>query len=219
MRVHVLLFAALREAVGAKELFLELRSGASVQDALAVLGSEHPALDKFRGRVLVSVNREHRSLETPLSDGDEIAILPPVSGGSGSVRVQVEPLSLDALLAEVQSPDCGGIVTFTGAVRSVSRGQRIDHLEYEAYEPMALRELERIRAEVRSRWPEVRLAIAHRLGRLELGEAAVVIVAASPHRADAFDACRYAIDTLKKTVPIWKKEFGEEGSCWVEENP
>ena len=219
MRVHVLLFAALREAVGAKELFLELEAGASVADVLTALESDHPVLGKFRGRVLVSVNREHRSTDAPLKDGDEVAILPPVSGGSGSVRVQVEPLSLDALLAEVRSPGCGGIVSFTGVVRDVSRDQRIDHLEYEAYEPMAVRELERIRAEAQTRWPKVRLAVAHRLGRLEVGEAAVVIVAAAPHRPDAFDACRYTIDTLKKTVPIWKKEFGEEGSCWVEENP
>jgi molybdopterin synthase catalytic subunit len=219
MRVRVLLFAALREAVGAKELFLEVDAGSDVQGALERLESEHPVLDRYRGRVLVSVNRERVPLDTPLGEGDEIAVLPPVSGGSGTVRVQAEPLSLDALLAEVQGPGCGGIVTFTGVVRDFSRGQRIDHLEYEAYEPMALQELERIRDEVRQRWPEVRLAIAHRLGRLEIGEPAVQIVAAAPHRVEAFEACRHTIDALKKNVPIWKKEFGEEGSVWVEENP
>jgi molybdopterin synthase catalytic subunit len=219
MRVRVLLFAALREAVGAKELFLEVGDGACVQDALDQLETEHPVLEKYRGRVLVSVNRERLSMDTPLHEGDEVAVLPPVSGGSGTVRVQAEPLSLDALLAEVQQPGSGGVVTFTGVVRDFSRGQRIDHLEYEAYEPMALQELEKIREDVRLRWPEVNLAIAHRLGRLEIGEAAVVIAASAPHRVEAFEACRHAIDSLKRNVPIWKKEFGEEGSVWIEENP
>jgi molybdopterin synthase catalytic subunit len=219
MRVHVLLFAALREAVGAKDLFLELSRGARVEDVLSALEAEHPVVAKYRGRLLVSVNGERRPLESPLGEGDEVALLPPVSGGSGGARVQAEPLSLDALLAEVRSPECGGIVTFTGAVREVSRGHRIDHLEYEAYEPMAVREMERICDQVRRRWPGVRLSMAHRVGRLELGEAAVMIAASAPHRGEAFDACRYAIDTLKKTVPIWKKEFGTEGAYWVEENP
>jgi molybdopterin synthase catalytic subunit len=165
------------------------------------------------------VNRERRPLETSLASGDEVALLPPVSGGSGSVRIQSQPLSLDALLEEVRSPACGGIVTFTGVVRDESRGHRIDHLEYESYEPMAVKEMERIGAEVSRRWPEVRLVVAHRVGRLEIGDAAVMIVAAAPHRAEAFEACRFTIDTLKQTVPIWKKEFGEDGAYWVEETP
>ena len=217
--MRVLLFAALREALGQKELALELPEGATVGDLLGALESRHGALGAFWGRVLVAVNRERSREDRALAEGDEVALLPPVSGGVGPVRLQASPLSLDDLLDEVRSPECGGIVTFTGVVRNLSRGQRIDHLEYEAYEPMAQRELERIRAEVAERWPDVRLALAHRLGRLELGDAAVAIVAAAPHRAEAFEACRYAIDTLKRSVPIWKKEFSEEGTYWVEENP
>jgi molybdopterin synthase catalytic subunit len=219
MRIRVLLFAALREAVGEKELFLEVPDGASLQELLTELESTHPQVGPFRDHVLVSVNRERRPLETSLASGDEVALLPPVSGGSGSVRIQSQPLSLDALLEEVRSPACGGIVTFTGVVRDESRGHRIDHLEYESYEPMAVKEMERIGAEVSRRWPEVRLVVAHRVGRLEIGDAAVMIVAAAPHRAEAFEACRFTIDTLKQTVPIWKKEFGEDGAYWVEETP
>jgi molybdopterin synthase catalytic subunit len=133
--------------------------------------------------------------------------------------VQAAPLSLDALLAEVSHPGCGGVVTFTGVVRDHSRGQGIDHLEYEAYVPMAEREMERILDEAAERWPEVRLALSHRIGSLAIGDAAVMVAAAAPHRPEAFLACRFAIDTLKQTVPIWKKEFSQEGSYWVEENP
>jgi molybdopterin synthase catalytic subunit len=126
---------------------------------------------------------------------------------------------MDALQAEVSGPTMGGVVTFTGIVRNQARGAEIEHLEYEAYVPMAESELRKITDAVAARWPQVRLALAHRVGRLEIGEAAVMIAAAAPHRAEAFEACRFAIDTLKKTVPIWKKEFATNGAYWVEENP
>jgi molybdopterin synthase catalytic subunit len=127
--------------------------------------------------------------------------------------------ALDALMAEVTGPDAGGIVTFIGAVRNHARGQTIDHLEYEAYGPMAEREMRAIAAEAAERWPGARVAMAHRVGTLAIGDAAVMIVAAAAHRAEAFDACRFTIDTLKQRVPIWKKEFAESGVYWVEENP
>ena len=154
-----------------------------------------------------------------MRDGDEIALLPPMSGGSQRPWVQSAPLSMDALLAEVTGPDCGGLVTFTGVVRNHSRGEAIEHLEYEAYAPMAEKELRKILDSAAERWPDVRLAVSHRIGRLAIGDAAVMIAAAAPHRGEAFAACRFTIDTLKKTVPIWKKEFAEGGSYWVEENP
>jgi molybdopterin synthase catalytic subunit len=213
------MFAGLREAAGRKELALELSEGASLAAALERVAGEVPVVERYRGRLVVSVNERPAAPDTVLGDGDEIALLPPMSGGSDRVRLQASPLSLDALLALVRGPDCGGEVTFTGVVRDHSRGERIRHLEYEAYEPMALRELQAIEAQVAARWPGVRIAIAHRIGHLEIGEAAVMIAAVAPHRAQAFEACRFAIDTLKATVPIWKKEFGESGACWVEENP
>ena len=219
MRVRVLLFAALREAVGQKQLDLELPADATLAELMVRLEREYELLARYRGRLLVSLNEERAPLETQLGEGDEIALLPPVSGGSERAWIDAQPLSMDALLAEVSAPTMGGVVTFTGIVRNQARGSEIDHLEYEAYAPMAERELRKITDEVAERWPQVRLALAHRIGRLAIGEAAVMIAAAAPHRAEAFLACRFAIDTLKKTVPIWKKEFATSGAYWVEENP
>jgi molybdopterin synthase catalytic subunit len=219
MRIRVLLFAGLREAVGRKELLLELRADTAMRECMAEIEKQLPIVASYRGRLLVSLNERRADMAAVLQDGDEVALLPPMSGGSDRPWVRAAPLSLDELLAEVQGPACGGIVTFTGVVRNLSRGQSIRHLEYEAYVPMAEREMRAIANQVRERWPEVRLAMSHRIGRLEIGEPAVMIAAAAPHRAAAFEACRFAIDTLKRTAPIWKKEFAENGAYWVEENP
>lgn len=219
MRVRLLLFAGLREAVGKKEHLLELEDESSLGEVLARAAHVFPPLERYRGRLLVTLNEDRAEFDAVVRDGDEVALLPPLSGGGTRPWLQSAPLSLDALIAEVSSPECGGVVTFTGVVRDHSRGQRIEYLEYEAYEPMAEKELRKIVASARERWPEVQLALAHRIGRLEIGDAAVMIAAAAPHRAQAFEACRFAIDTLKETVPIWKKEFAASGSYWVEENP
>jgi molybdopterin synthase catalytic subunit/molybdopterin converting factor small subunit len=219
MRVRLLLFAGLREAIGKKEHLLECDEGAHVSDVLARAGREFPVIESYRGRLVVSLNQERAAEGDAVGDGDEIALLPPMSGGSAGVHLAAKPLSLDDLLAEVSGPDCGGEATFTGRVRNHSRGESIDHLEYEAYEPMAEAEMRKITDEVARRWPDVRIAMAHRIGRLEIGDAAVMIATAAPHRAEALEACRFAIDTLKQTVPIWKKEFGESGATWIEENP
>jgi molybdopterin synthase catalytic subunit len=218
MRVRLLLFAGVREAVGSKEVLLEAPDGARLGGVIEAAEAALPVLARWRGRLVVSLNESRSPLDAVVQDGDEIALLPPVSGG-GLVALRSAPLSLDELVAEVRSPACGGIVTFTGVVRDHSRGQAIEHLEYEAYEPMAEAEMRRIANEVRARWPEARVAMTHRVGRLEIGEPAVMIAVAAPHRAEAFEACRFAIDALKRSVPIWKKEFGVEGTYWVEENP
>ncbi len=194
-------------------------SGLSLADLLARAEQEIPEIARYRGRLLVSLNQERAPMESLVRDGDEVAFLPPMSGGNARPWLQAAPLSMDVLIDEVRGDDAGGVVTFTGNVRDHSRGQAIDHLEYEAYEPMAEGEMRKIAAQVTERWPEARVAIAHRVGRLAIGEAAVMIAAAAPHRAEAFEACRFAIDTLKQTVPIWKKEFAKDGSYWVEENP
>ncbi len=154
-----------------------------------------------------------------LRDGDEVAFLPPVSGGEGTCTLSEVPLDVASVVAKVEGPAMGGIVTFVGAVRDEARGRSIRHLEYEAYPPMAEREMEKIADEAARRWPGSRVAIAHRAGHLEVGELAVVVAAAAPHRAEAFAACRFAIDTLKETVPIWKKEVATDGEYWVDDRP
>jgi molybdopterin synthase catalytic subunit len=219
MRVRVLLFAALREAVGQKQIDLELPADATLAELLTRMERDYDVLARYRGRLLVTLNEERMPRETQLGEGDEVALLPPVSGGAVRPWVDAQPLSMDALLAEVNGPAMGGVVTFTGIVRNQARGAEIDHLEYEAYAPMAEKEMRKIVEAVTARWPQVKLALSHRVGRLAIGEAAVMIAAAAPHRAEAFEACRFAIDTLKKTVPIWKKEFATSGAYWVEENP
>jgi MoaE-MoaD fusion protein len=221
MQVTVRLFGSIREATGAKERVVTLPDGARLSDLRALLAREHPAFELMGERLRGSVNLEIVSSETPLADGDEVAFLPPVSGGAGSGRCSLSARALDvgAVVARVAGPDTGGIVTFVGTVRDASRGREIRHLEYEAYPQMAEREMERIADEAAARWPGVRVAMAHRTGHLAIGEMAVVVVAAAPHRPEAFTAARYAIDTLKERVPIWKKEVAIDGESWVEEHP
>jgi molybdopterin synthase catalytic subunit len=219
MRVTVKLFGAVREAVGEKELSVQLEPGASVAELRRLLARDHPIFDRFAGRLAVAVNQETASEGAGLRDGDEVAFLPPVAGGAGDCWMSERPLDVGAVVARVSGPGVGGLVVFLGAVRDQARGREIEHLEYEAYAGMAEREMTKIAAEAGRRWPGARVAIAHRTGRLEIGELAVVVAAGAPHRAEAFAACRFAIDTLKQTVPIWKKEFATDGEYWVDERP
>ena len=218
MNVSVLLFGSLREAAGAKELAVSLPEGATVAALTALLARDHAAFARLPGRVRVSVNYEVVEESRALRDGDEVAYLPPVSGGGGRCRISERPLEPEAVAALVAGPDCGGLVSFSGAVRDRSRGRSIRHLEYEAYPGMAEAEMERICGEAAELWPGARVAIAHRVGRLAIGELAVVVCAAAPHRDAAFAAARYAIDVLKERVPIWKKEVATDGEYWVEEH-
>ena len=200
MRVTVKLFGPLREAVGAGELPVELAEGSSLGALRERLAAEHPAIAELDRRLRVAVNLEIASDDPALHEGDEVALLPPVSGGSGRCRLLSTPLEVDAVAQRVAGPDAGGVVTFVGAVRDRSRGKRIEHLEYEAYPELAIREMERIAEEAAQRWPGTRVAIDHRSG------------------AEAFLACRYAIDELKQRVPIWKKEVATDGASWVDEH-
>ena len=219
MQLVVKLFGPVREAVGAREFPIALAEGGTLQDLRDLLARDHPVFDQLGDRLAAAVNFNIVSPDAVLRDGDEVALLPPVAGGSGACRISDQPLDVDAVVAKVSGSGMGGIVTFLGAVRDEARGQAIRHLEYEAYPGMAEREMDKIVAEVAERWPGTRLAIAHRVGQLAVGELAVVIAAAAPHRPEAFEACRYAIDTLKETVPIWKKEFATDGECWVDDHP
>jgi molybdopterin synthase catalytic subunit len=219
MRITVKLFGAAREAAGSKELSLELPGDARVGDVWAQLVAEYPALEAFENRLAVSVNLEISSRDVQLEDADEVAFLPPVSGGAGNCSLTHGPIDVGRVVSRVSGPGMGGIVTFVGAVRNRARGRDIRHLEYESDPEMAEREMDRIAAQAAERWPATKVAIAHRAGHLEIGDIAVVVVAAAPHRAEAFEACRFAIDTLKQTVPIWKKEVATDGEYWVEEHP
>ena len=216
MQIQVLYFAVFRERLGKDSELLDVPPGATVATAVAMLLARHPGIATLRGHFRVARNQAFAEQDEALTDGDELALIPPVAGGHAPyVRVCAEPLSLDRCLAQVASPDAGGIVTFTGMVRRQSRGQQIDHLEYEAYGEMARKEMERLIAELEGEIPGVRLAVEHRVGRLEIGELAVVIAASAPHRAEAFTACRAMIDRLKERVPIWKKEVSTDGAEWV----
>ncbi|MDQ7029454.1 MAG: molybdopterin converting factor subunit 1 [Ardenticatenia bacterium] len=223
MQVSVRLFAAYRETTGTSELELQLDEGATVRDAWHVLVNRFPGLATFRHRVVGAVNAQYVSLDTPLRDGDEVAFIPPVAGGEHGedyFAVVTDPIDEAALRARVSDPGAGAVLTFVGTTRNQTGERRVEYLEYEAYEPLALRQMERIADEIRTRWPEVKgIAIVHRIGRLEIGEASIAIAVSSPHRATAFAACRYAIDRAKESLPIWKKEVWEGGQEWLEEGP
>jgi len=204
--VRVRLFAGLRERAGYGERQLE---------GVERVADVWPALDlgEEPGGLLYAVNREYAERERELNDGDEVALIPPVSGGAFLVTEQ--PLSLDAVVAEVADERAGAIATFTGTVRRQSRGREVNHLEYEAYTEMAEEVMAKLAAELAGEHDLCAIAIHHRVGRLEIGEASVVIAVSAPHRQDALAACREAIDRLKETVPLWKKEAYEGGEEWI----
>jgi len=206
MRVSVKLFAGLRERAGWSERDVGgVERVADVWPALA-LGDEPEGL-------LYAVNKEYADRDHRLADGDEVALIPPVSGGA--FRLTAEPLSLDAVVDEVRSEQAGAIATFTGTTRLQSRGRTVLHLDYEAYEEMAEQVMAQIAADLKGRYDLCEIAIHHRTGRVEIGEASVVIAVSAPHRQDALAACKDAIDFLKDQVPLWKKEFYEGGEEWI----
>jgi molybdopterin synthase catalytic subunit len=206
MRVTVRLFAGLRERAGTSSFELEdVGRVADVWPRLE-LGDEPPGL-------LYAVNREYVERDRELADGDEVALIPPVSGGS--FRLVDGPLDVAAVLREVESPDAGAIASFVGTVRRRSRERDVLHLDYEAYEEMAEEMLDRLGADLTERHGLAAVAIHHRLGHVEIGEASVVIAVSAAHRAAALDACREAIETLKSEIPLWKKEVYEGGEEWI----
>jgi molybdopterin converting factor subunit 1 len=224
MQVKVLFFGVLKEMAGRASEALELAEGATLGDLLERYENEVPKLKQYRGSIALSVNQEYAAASRPLKNGDEVGLLPPVSGGSEapmSSRVAMVRTKIDvaALSQGIRRQDDGAVAVFEGVVRSQTRGRRTLYLDYEAYEPMALKQLRELADQALEKFPVRELAIVHRLGRLELGETSVAIVVASAHRGAAFDACRWIIDTLKKTVPIWKKEYFEDGAVWADGEP
>lgn len=222
MRVRVLFFGRLKEIVGRAEDHVDLPDGARVEDVFARYGQAHPRLAEFRSSVVASVNEEFATWSLALNAGDEVAFLPPVSGGSDAAvaddifELVHAAIRLEPLIARVKQAHDGAVVTFDGIVRNHSGCRPTRYLDYEAYEPMALEKMRAIGATIRERFAVDRIAIVHRLGRLEIGETSVLIAVSAAHRGVAFDACRFAIDTLKRSVPIWKKEYFADGAVWAE---
>lgn len=230
MQVKVVYFGVLRDLAGREQEAVELNNGARLADLYSELQRRLTGLEKFAGSIALSVNYEYASLDTPLRDGDEVALLPPVSGGSGSpgdattakqshAQIVREPIDAERIASEMKAPEDGAVIVFDGIVRNHSRGRRTLYLEYSAYEPMATAELEKLAQSALANFAVRDVRIVHRLGRLEIGESSVVIVVTSPHRAAALDAARWIIDTLKKTVPIWKKEYFADGAVWADGEP
>jgi molybdopterin synthase catalytic subunit len=215
--VTVLYFAVAREAAGIDSEPLT-GAPATVGDLRALLAERHPALARVLPRCRLAVNQEFAGDGDPVPEGAEVAVIPPVAGGSGRFRVVDRPLDLAEAVDAVAGPERGGLVTFRGDVRGESHGRRVLRLDYEAYVPMAERKLAEIGRAVGEEHGAL-LAIFHRVGSLSPGEAAVVIAAAAPHRAPAFRACEAAIDWLKRDAPIWKREVYEDGTEWVGMRP
>jgi len=229
MQVHILPFGVLKDWLGASSSTIELHEGATVGDLLANL-SDRPSgpAAALRG-IAVSVNAEYARAAHVLRDGDEVGLLPPVSGGATPAADASQPsvitaltrenIDADHLIAAAKRGEDGAVVIFDGIVRNHTRDRQTLYLEYEAYEEMALKQMDSLSHEARTRFGVRHVTLVHRLGRLNVGETSVLIVVASAHRAQAFDACRWLIDTLKKTVPIWKKETFEDGVVWAAGEP
>jgi MoaE-MoaD fusion protein len=210
VRVTVRLFAGLRERAGTARRELELPSGAAVGDVWPPLD-----LGDEPGGLVYAVNRQYVDRDRELADGDEVALIPPVSGGAGTFRLTEDPIDLAAVIAEVEDERAGAIATFLGTVRAESRGRRVIRLEYEAYEGMAETVMADLAKELSGKYELCGVAITHRVGVCEIGEASVAIAVSAPHRQDALAACAEAIDRLKDTVPLWKKEVYEGGEEWI----
>ena len=214
--VRMLFFAHLQDVAGSHELALALPDEATVETAADALAKRNPRLDRLLSQARVAVNAEFAEASTLLHDGDEMAWMPPMSGGVQPLPLLIqEPIDLPSLSRTVEAPGYGAVVTFAGNVRDNARGRNVLYLEYEGYAPLAEKQLRTLIAEAETRWA-VQCAVQHRIGRLEIGECSVGVAVAAAHRGEAFEACRWLMDTLKETVPIWKREFFEGGDHWVE---
>jgi MoaE-MoaD fusion protein len=229
MQIRVLFWGRLKDIFGRGAESVELRSGASVRDLVAHYQRRSPEMAQWMSSLAIAVNQRYAPLDTELKSGDEVALLPPVSGGSSAaaqdgsgqeprihVRIVQEAIDAEKIISHLKRGDDGAVVVFEGTVRNQTRGRETLYLDYEAYEPMALREMQSLARQALEKFQIRDVALVHRLGRLEIGEISVLIVVVSAHRAAAFEACRWLIDTLKRTVPVWKKEHFADGAVWAD---
>jgi MoaD family protein len=221
--ITVRLFAVMKDRVGRDELMVAAPNG-TVADLIMQISREYPALTDIlaQGRIAISVNHEFAKPDAPVRDGDEVALMPPFSGGAGgAVRIQKEPFNCDREIDRLKrsSAAIGGIVTFLGTTRDISRGKAVSKLEFEHYPGMAEKKLSEIRERAIREFGVVDVTIIHRVGTIPVGENIVLVIVAAGHRDEAFRACRFCIDELKRIAPIWKKETTPEGEVWVEEHP
>jgi len=235
MRVRVRYLGMLKELAGHDGEVIEIRDGARLSDLYSELQQRIPRLADFHRAIALAVNYEYSSPEALLAENDEVAVIPPVSGGKTSdepstaetalplisehARIVKDVIKTAPILKAIKHPEDGAVAVFDGIVRNNSRGRATLFLEYTAYEPMALREMEALARQALGRFPVRDVRLVHRLGRLPIGESSVYIAVAAAHRAAAFDACRWLIDSLKTRVPIWKKEFFEDGAIWADGEP
>ncbi len=223
VRVRVLFFGAAREIVGHDEVEMEIRAPANAASAFEEIKASYPELRRFGRSLLFAVNQEYAPVDREVREGDELAVFPPVSGGAEEeaeskdfFELTTDAIDVGEVARRVVPPECGATVTLDGYVREWTRGRRTLYLVYEAYPQMALSEMRRLGREAHDRFEIKHIGIVHRTGRLEIGETSVVISTSAPHRRAAFEACEWVIKELKRTVPIWKKEFYEDGEVWVE---
>jgi len=218
MKIRVLFFGLAHDLTGFGEERVELPEGGRLGDLWSSYQARFPRLVPMTDSLVTAVNQEIADRSRPLQDGDEVAFLPPVSGGAPEdfYRITRETIRTHDLARDMKAPEDGAAVIFEGIVRNHSQGRRTLYLQYEAYEPMAIRQMQEIGRELKEKFSIDRIGMIHRVGRLEIGETSVAIIVTSAHRRAAFEACHYAIDRLKQTVPIWKKEFFEDGAVWAE---
>ncbi len=220
MNINVRLFAGLHDLLGQRQITLQLAEGATVSQLRDQLCAEYPAVTPFVPTLICAVDEEYVPPEHQLHDGDEVALIPPVSGGAegddGLFQVTTETLEPQRLVDAVRKDESGAVALFYGIARNHSEGRRVRALEYDAYPSMAERKLREVADEVRARWPITDIGVLHRIGRLAIGETSLLVAVSASHRAEAFEACHYAVDRIKEIVPIWKKEIWEDGEgTWV----
>lgn len=221
MNVKVRLYAGLSELLGTRELTLKLDEAATAADLRDQLSREYPAVTPFLSTLVCAIDEEFVPWDQRLRDGDDVALIPPVSGGEDFVvGVTRDPLDAERLARAVRRDESGAVLVFQGVARNHSEGRRVRALEYDAYPEMAERKLREVIDEVRRRWPVTGIGLLHRIGRLAIGEASLLVAVSAAHRREAFEACQYAVDRVKQIVPIWKKEIWEDGDgAWVPGHP